>query len=39
VIARMVTAIATTIPKTNTSLSGFGAMSSSWRQIDALWRM
>src|SRR6266446_5804517 len=23
----------------NTSLSGFGAMSSSWRQIDVLWRM
>jgi hypothetical protein len=39
VIARMVTAIARTIPKTNTSLSGFGAMSSSWRQIDVLSRM
>jgi hypothetical protein len=30
----MVTAIARTIPKINASLSGFCAMSASWRQID-----
>jgi hypothetical protein len=35
----MVTTAARTIPKKNASLSGFGAMSSSWRQIDVLWRM
>jgi len=39
VIDRMVTAIARTIPKTSASMPGFGAMSSSWRQIDVLWRM
>src|SRR6516225_10107824 len=33
-IDRMVIAIARTIPKTNASISGFGAMSSSWRQVD-----
>jgi hypothetical protein len=30
----MVTAIARTIPKTSASMPGFGAMSSSWRQVD-----
>jgi hypothetical protein len=40
----MVTAIARTIAKTNTSLSGFGAvsllaMSLLWRQINVLCRM
>src|SRR5262249_36810556 len=33
-IDRMVTAIARTIPRTNASISGFGAMSSSWRPVD-----